>query len=166
MASDLLLDKLMLKYGDYVLRLCVVYLQDYQLAEDATQETFIKAMKFYNEFRGDASVKTWITKIAINCCKNVRRTNWFRNCRNELSDIMYSSTDDISESVIEKNEVLNALSKLNALDRELIVMHYYEGLSIEEISNIINKSNNTTRQRLYRARNRIKEILLEAGYGR
>lgn len=166
MTSDLLLDKLMSKYGDYVLRLCVVYLQDYQLAEDAAQETFIKAMKSYNKFRGDASVKTWITKIAINCCKNFRRTNWFRNCRNELSDMMYSGTDDISESIIEKNEVLNALSKLNTLDRELIVMHYYEELSIEEISNIINRSNNTTRQRLYRARNRIKEILLEAGYGR
>lgn len=156
----------MSKYGDSIQRICVVYLQDYQLAEDAVQETFIKAMKSYGSFRRDASEKTWITRIAINCCKNIRRTRWFQYYRNELTDIFYSESNDLSESIVEKKGVFDALSELGELDRELIVMHYYEDLSIDEISRVIGKNTNTTRQKLFRARNRIRKILLEAGYGR
>lgn len=166
MTSDLLLEELMSRYGDSIQRICVVYLLDYQLAEDAVQETFIKAMKSYGSFRGEASEKTWITRIAINCCKNIRRTRWFQHYRNELPDILYSGSNDLSESVVEKKVVFDALSELGELDRELIVMHYYEELSIDEISRIIGKNTNTTRQKLFRARNRIKKLLLEAGYGR
>lgn len=140
----------MSKYGDSIQRICVVYLQDYQLAEDAAQETFIKAMRSYDSFRGDALEKTWITRIAINCCKNIRRTNWFRYYRNELPEILYSNSNDLSESLVEKKSVFDALSELGALDRELIVMYYYEELSIDEISKIIGKNTNTTRQRLFK----------------
>ena len=61
-----------------LLRLCVMYLRDEEQAKDAVQETFLKAYRNLDGFRGDASEKTWLTRIAINTCKNIRRSGWFR----------------------------------------------------------------------------------------
>lgn len=52
-----------------LLRLCVMYLRDEEQAKDAVQETFLKAYRNLDGFRGDASEKTWLTRIAINTCK-------------------------------------------------------------------------------------------------
>lgn len=48
-----------------LLRMCYLYLHDVQLAEDAVQETFIKAARTLDKFRGESSVKTWLTRIAM-----------------------------------------------------------------------------------------------------
>jgi RNA polymerase sigma factor (sigma-70 family) len=63
------LEELMNKYGDSIFRMCFLYLRDYHLAEDATQETFIKAMKSYDSFEHNSSEKTWLIRIAINVCQ-------------------------------------------------------------------------------------------------
>ncbi len=65
-------------YGDLINRTCFLILGDRALAEDATQETFLRAWKSMAQFKGDASPKTWLTRIAINVCRNIRRTAWFR----------------------------------------------------------------------------------------
>ena len=83
MPAEQEIERLMDTYGDAVFRMCFLYLKDYHLAEDAAQETFIKAMHSYGSFRAEAAEKTWLTKIAINCCKNIMRSNWFRLSRNE-----------------------------------------------------------------------------------
>lgn len=62
-----------------LLRLCMMYLHDEEQAKDAVQETFIKAYRHLDGFRADASEKTWLTRIAVNTCKNVLRTGWFRH---------------------------------------------------------------------------------------
>lgn len=63
MVSEQLLEHFMNEYGDAILRMCYIYLRDYQLAEDATQETFIKAMKFHERFEYRSSEKTWLRKL-------------------------------------------------------------------------------------------------------
>ena len=65
-------------YGDDILRLCLLYMGDKQLAEDAFQETFVKAWKYLPGFRGESSVKTWVSHIAVNTCKSMLRTPWLR----------------------------------------------------------------------------------------
>lgn len=151
------------EYGDSILRMCLLYLKDYQLAEDATQETFIKVLKSYESFQGMSSEKTWIISIAVNCCKNIRRTRWFQSCRNEIKEVV-GLEEKSFEKIIEKTDISNAISKLKTSDRELIILYYYQELSMKEISEIIHKSENTTIQKVNRARNRLKNILLEAGY--
>ena len=69
MPAEPFLERLMNTYGDELLRMCFLYLKDYQLAEDAVQDTFLKAMKSYQFFQHQSSEKTWLTRIAINCCK-------------------------------------------------------------------------------------------------
>lgn len=77
MPTEQFLERLMNTYGDELLRLCYLYLKDYQLAEDAVQDTFIKTMKSYKSFEHKSSEKTWLMRIAVNCCKNVMRSRWF-----------------------------------------------------------------------------------------
>lgn len=73
------LEDAMLRYEESLLRMCFAYLGDTSLAEDAVQETFLKAYQSLDSFRGDASEKTWLLRIAINTCKDVRRSAWFRH---------------------------------------------------------------------------------------
>ena len=79
--------------------MCFLYLKDYHLAEDAAQETFIKAMKHYDSFNRKSSEKTWLTRIAINCCKNIMRMNWFRLGRGQLEENIQTVATDPIEKV-------------------------------------------------------------------
>lgn len=158
------LEKLMSDYGDTIFRMCFLYLRDYQLAEDATQETFIKAMTSYEKFEHRSSEKTWLTRIAINCCKNIMRTNWFQIIKNNIIESDGNVSDNLINDFIEKNSFSNAILKLDLGDRKLIILYYYQELSIKDIAVISATSENTVNQRLFRARKRLKKILMEDGY--
>ena len=60
-------------------RMCCVWLRDRDLAEDAVQETFFKAWKGAPSFRGECSEKTWLMRIAVNVCRDMRRSAWHRH---------------------------------------------------------------------------------------
>ena len=60
------LERIVNEYGDALLRMCFLYLKDHAMAEDAVQETFLRAFRHQDDFQGKSSVKTWITRIAIN----------------------------------------------------------------------------------------------------
>ena len=70
-------------YGDGLKRLCCVYLRDLGLAEDAVQETFIKAYDHIDELLAGEieSAKAWLMRIAVNTCKDTLRSSWMRRCR-------------------------------------------------------------------------------------
>lgn len=165
MPANQCLEKLMSDYGDAILRMCYLYLKDYQLAEDATQETFIKAMKSYKSFEHRSSEKTWLTRIAINCCKNIMRTRWFQVIRNHNGDLQRARTENLIDELLEKTSVSNAIMKLNASDRKVIILYYYQELPMKDIAAIIGVNINAASQRLNRARKRLKEILKEDGFG-
>lgn len=162
MPADQNLERLMNEYGDAILRMCFLYLKDYQLAEDAAQETFIKAMKCYDAFEHRSSEKTWLIRIAVNCCKNMMRSRWFQIARNDLRDDQEKAHDDPIDAFLEKDSVSRAIMKLNANDRQVIMLYYYQDLSVHEIAAVIGKKENAVLQRLKRARDRLK-IILEIG---
>ena len=164
MPAEQHLERLMNEYGDAIFRMCYLYLKDYHLAEDATQDTFINAMKSYDTFQNKSTEKTWITRIAINCCKNIIRTQWFRNARNNLEENMVNAPESPIEDFLEKDSISRAIMELNENDRKIIILYYYQELSMKEIAGIIGKSENTTIQRLNRARKKLRNILLEVGY--
>ena len=90
--QELNIRELMDSFGTDLYRTCFVYLSDAHLAEDAMQETFIKAWRARETFRGQASPKTWLTRIAINVCKDMLRTGWFRQVDRKIS------LDDLPEA--------------------------------------------------------------------
>lgn len=72
------LERLMTEYGDCVVRVCFLFLKDRQLAQDASQETFIKAWRALDSLREDGAEKAWLMKIAVNTCRNMVRSRYFR----------------------------------------------------------------------------------------
>ena len=77
--SRLEIDRLMEQYGSSLLRMSALYLKDADLAQDAVQETFLKAYRHLNDYRGDSSEKTWLATICVNTCRDMLRTAWFRH---------------------------------------------------------------------------------------
>lgn len=161
--KEKLCERLLNQYGDTMLRVCYQYLKDYHLAEDAVQETFIKAVNNYNSFKGNSTEKTWLTRIALNCCKNIMRTHWFKYVYSYMTDVnltpqLSSHSNDCSE---EQQSVLEAVMSLKRADREVIILYYYMEFSVKEIAEVISQSENTINQRLHRARKRLKKVIME-----
>lgn len=163
MSTEEKIEQLINDYGNSIFRMCFLYLKDYHLAEDAAQDTFIKALYSYDSFQKRSSEKTWLTQIAINTCKNMMRTNWFQLSRNELKEDM-QNLDDSYEAIIEEDSVSKAIMQLRTDDRKFILLYYYQELSMREIAQITGKSENSVIQCVNRARCRLKKILLEVGY--
>lgn len=74
---DLWLEEAMAQWETALVRTCYLLLGDAGLAEDAVQDTFVKAWRAYGGFRGEASEKTWLMRIAVNTCRDLARSKWF-----------------------------------------------------------------------------------------
>ena len=144
-------------HGDTLLRFCFLYLNDLQLAEDAVQETYLKAHRAYHTFRGESSELTWLTAIALNCCRSLTRSAWFwhENRAVDLETLPQASVpfDPADDTVI--TEVM----KLPRKYREVILLHYYQGLKLREIAGIMSLPEATLSTRLKRARATLKQTL-------
>ena len=75
-SKEVRIERMVTLYQLPLLHLCILYLHDEEQAKDAVQETFIKAYRNLDSFRAEASEKTWLTRIAINTCKNMYRSGW------------------------------------------------------------------------------------------
>ncbi|MGN0775575.1 MAG: sigma-70 family RNA polymerase sigma factor [Candidatus Ventricola sp.] len=160
------ISRLIKTYERDLLRLCCVMLKDAAMAEDAVQETFIKAYRNLRAFRGDSSEKTWLIRIAINVCKDMRRTAWFRNIGRmvSLNDVELAQKQELDVS----SALIGEIMRLPEKYKEVILLHYYEGLNQSEIAGILRVSSATVHRRLIKARALLKELLkggngLEAG---
>ena len=153
------IEAMMERYGDGVLRLCLLYLGDRQLAEDAFQETFVKAWRQQAAFRGESSEKTWLHTIAANTCRSMLRSGFLRmrrKCRSvdELLDLPAPQKED-------NMDVTRAVCALPGTYREVVVLHYYEGMKLREMADLLGMPMNTVSTRLRRARALLRDALGE-----
>ena len=139
------------EYRDDVLRTCYVMLGDRTLAEDAMQDAFVKvwrAMDRYEE-RENCSAKTWIMRIAINTCKDYRRTRWFRRKRSELSlEELPPATEPTTE---DSRELFLDVMRLPERLKRAVLLYYYEDMTMEEAATALGVSKTTLGRRLKRA---------------
>ena len=140
-----------------LLRLCFAYLHDQALAEDAVQETFLKAFRKLDQFKGRSNVKTWLSAIAINCCRDMSRGNWFRHIDRSVSiDTLpprAEETDPVDDSV--SIEVMNLPIRL----REVVLLYYFEDMNTNEIAETLQISQQAVSSRLMRARKKLRKAL-------
>ncbi len=138
------------------MRICFLYLKDVHLAEDASQETFLKVFRHYNQFDGTAGEKTWIMRIAINVCKDYLRSAWHRrvNVVDVLSEIPVEQEYPHADDTILK-EIMNLKPKY----KEVILLFYYQDMKISEIAQALDAPESTISVRLARARNILKTRL-------
>lgn len=148
-----------------IYRLCYVYLQDAALAEDAMQESFIKAYKAFGQFRAASRPKTWLSRIAINTCKDLRKSAWFRYLYHALPWESLPEQAETREQT-EDLELLSSIAKLPSKLKEVILLYYYQDLNSTEIAQILGITQQAVSARLARAKKRLKICLLEEDYGR
>ncbi len=153
-----ILDQWMVQYGSRLLRLCAMNLQDASLAQDAVQDTFLKAFRQFHRFRGDADPLTWLTAIAINVCRDYRRTAWFRHVdRHVEADALPRAAD----FAVPDNTVIRAVTALPPRYRAVILLRYYQDMKQKEVAAALGLSDRAVRQRLHKANNMLREQLKE-----
>ena len=151
-------ERLVDQYQESVLRTCFLYLCDKTLAEDATQETFLKVYRAMDSFRGESSEKTWVLKIAMHTCYDINHSGWFRLMNRRVTPEMLP--DQSSTAVIDHDEELaTAVMKLPRKLREVILLHYYQELNVNEIAVALGISHSSVSGRLKRGREKLKKLL-------
>lgn len=157
--TNMEMQRLINDYGNELLRLCTLYLKDRHLAEDALQETYIKVWQKYSTYRFEANERTWITRIAINVCKNYLRTAWFK--KTETTDIMeiFKGSSKEYKQLEESIDIMQAIQGLKEKYRTVLLLYYYEEFSVKEIADILNTKQSTVLSLLRRGRNQIKDNL-------
>ena len=140
-----------------LLRLCYLYLHDVQLAEDAVQETFIKAYRTLDTFRSASSEKTWLTRIAMRTCCDMRRSFWFRRMDRRITPDMLP--DRASEAEEDETALTLAVMNLPRREREVILLYYYQDMNMTDIASALGLTQPTVSYRLRRAREKLRQEL-------
>lgn len=140
-----------------LLRTCYLFLKDHSLAEDAVQETFLKAYRSMDTFRGESSERTWLTRIAINVCKDMRKATWFRLVDRFTTPEMLPETA-YAYSEPEESLVLLVMNLPRKL-REVVVLYYYQNFDTYEIADALGIARSSVSSRLQRARLKLRASL-------
>ncbi len=160
-------DLLFGRYQHKILNLVSRYLRDPQDVEDVTQEAFIKAFKALPRFRGDSAFYTWLYRIAINTAKNhlVARSRRPPGTDVDVEDAEFMDGADqlkegeSPESALARDELSaaidEAISKLPDDLRSAVTLREFDGLSYEQIAEIMDCPVGTVRSRIFRARESI-----------
>ncbi|WLD95477.1 sigma-70 family RNA polymerase sigma factor [Alkalihalobacillus sp. AL-G] len=146
------------EYGKQLTNFAFSYVKDWTTAEDIVQDSFIKAFRKYDSFKGESSLKTWLYRIAANQCKDYLRSSYFK--RVVLSNILPTKNQPENPTTDEVDEDLaNFVIKLPVKYREVIILHYYEELPIKQISELLQLKESTVKTRMRRARLLLKSKL-------
>ena len=152
-----MLSRLVEQYQTDLLRMCYLYLHDVELAKDAVQETYLKAYRALDSFRGECGEKTWLMKIAMNTCRDLRRSAWFRHMDRRVTPEMMPSAFVAFEEKDE--EVLLAVMALPAKLRESVLLYFYQDMSVKEIAQALSISENYVSVLCHRGRELLKRQL-------
>ncbi|MBG9838877.1 RNA polymerase factor sigma C [Bacillus anthracis] len=161
-----LIDEIMNKYGQEVLQLVYSYVNNKEVAEDLTQDIFVKCYKSLHTYKGNSNLKTWLWRIAINHCKDHLKSWYNKKVIVTDDDFTYmeGQKESVEQTVIqnaEDRELASAVMNLPIKYREVIYLFYYEELSIKEIATVIEVKENTIKTRLKKAKELLKEGLEE-----
>ena len=151
------LERLVAQYQGAVLRTCYLYLCDRSQAEDAVQETFLKVYRNLDRFRGESSEKTWILKIAMRTCYDMNHSGWSRFFNRRITPEMLP---EASVPFTERDDALTqAVMRLPEKLRRVIILYYYQGLSVREIAETLGITQPSVSSRMKRGREKLKAAL-------
>lgn len=161
-------DLLVVKYQSRLISLAFKFSKDLQVAEDIVQDSLIKSFKSLDSFREDSSFYTWVYRITVNTSKNFlvskkRKDELLASDMHEDGSLDLNSIEtDNPESLLKASELKDILtSTLNQLGEDTktaLTLREFDGLSYEQISEIVNCPVGTVRSRIFRGR----EILEKA----
>ena len=162
-------------YEGKIYNLALRYLGNREDAMDASQEVFLRVFRFLPGFQEESGFSTWIYRIGVNVCKDMLVK---RNKRNELSLELPDDEDDYRtvevsderydpQAIVEQSDLreslASAIAELPQQQREMIVLRDIQGLSYEEIGQVLCLESGTVKSRLSRARENLRKKLLQSG---
>jgi len=156
------------RYSGRIYNFAFRFLKNAEAAEDATQEVFVKMLRYANQFNGDAKLSTWLFSITANWCRDYLRKA--DNKAKESDDVLVqlpASSELSPDRTLEQREneqlVRKALATLTPEQREAILLSRYQGLSYAEIAQIAGCSEGAVKTRVFRAMETLKKTLTSMG---
>ena len=162
-------DLLVLKYQSRVIATAFKFVKEKQLAEDIAQEAFIKSYKSIDSFREESSFYTWVYRITVNTAKNYLVSSKRRDevVISDLSqdDSFYPEKLDVDspQEILKASElrdlIFETLSSLGEETRTALSLREFDGLSYEQIAEVVQCPVGTVRSRIFRGREIIEEVV-------
>ena len=162
-------DRVVALYRPAVFRFMLASLRDRDDAESLTQDCFLRAFRYRNQFRGEAAVKTWIMQIAANLIRDLTRSRRFQfwkraqSCASRADDLVnfLSSSEASPEARTLVEEQLRAIwtatTKLSARQRAVFALRFVEDMDLLEIGAVLNMKEGTVKKHLFRALHTVRE---------
>jgi len=153
------------RYKDLVFTLSLRMMKHTEEAEEAAQDTFIKAYKSLNKFKGDSKFSTWIYRVAYNTCLDRLKKNKRQQYTveiNEYTEHQVKTIDNALDQIEAKEKqqaIQDCLALLPSEDSFLLTLYYFEELSLEEIGKIVSLKPNNVKVKLFRSRKKLATVL-------
>ncbi|AYN05924.1 MULTISPECIES: RNA polymerase sigma factor [unclassified Flavobacterium] len=155
------------RYKDMIFTLAVKMVKNREVAEEVSQDTFIKIFNSLGKFKGDSKFSTWIYKIAYNTCLDYLKKNKKEEHNvviDELKGCVVKTTTNalsILEDQERKQDIQNCLNLLPSEESFLLTLFYFEDQNLNEIGKIMDISANNVKIKLFRSRKKLAVILKE-----
>ena len=150
-----LFDTLVEEYADTVTRLCFMNLENRADAEDAWQNVFLKLFKSKSMWeKPDEELRRWLVTVTLNECRDIKRKLFHRN-HYDIDQLSVSYEQDFDK------DLLQAIRTLPPKYAQPILLYYFEGYDVKEISHILSENENTIKSRMKRAREILKGVLTD-----
>ena len=143
-------------YQTPLLHICYMILHDEALAEDAVQETFLKAYKGLEKFRGESSEKTWLFRIGVNVCRDMRRGRWFRYVDRRVTPEVLPIPAQAEE---DHDDLIQAILLLPDKYKEVILLHYYQNMTVRDVAQTLGLAPSSVSNRLKKAHLHLEDLL-------
>jgi len=163
-----LLGELMTVYGKEVWNYAYSITRKWDLADDISQEVFIKVYKNLHGFRRDASVKTWLLTITRNTAIDFQRSAFLRKVT--LTDWIGETGErrSVEHDVIENqtvNDMWNLVLQLPIKYREVLILYAHNQLSLKEIADVLEVTEGTVKSRMFHARKKLQKMKERMDHG-
>jgi RNA polymerase sigma-70 factor (ECF subfamily) len=162
-------DLLVLKYQSRLISTAFKFVKDVQISEDIVQDSFIKAFKALESFREDSSFYTWIYRITVNTSKNflvskkrkseLLNSDLSEEASYEIEPIEAYSPEDLLQATQLKKVITETIDQLGEDTRTALTLRELDGLSYEQIADVVNCPVGTVRSRIFRGREVIDEAI-------
>lgn len=153
------LDELVAFYYPAILRYCLWHMPDRESALDATQETFLKLVRFLDRYEKRGAFRAFLYRIAANTCIDLKRKRSGTESLTESVAEMICVSEDGYQAAEDRQLLANALTHLDNETRELILLRYGQELSFREIADITGIPLRTLQTRIRRAVKKLREVM-------